>query len=101
VNCIPAAAVTGVTYEDIAGLPRPKRRELRCGAGVIDSLRFASAAPDPVTPGISLFAALTGIDVFTDPDAEPGTWELREDGEVVGTGVLTRHAGGSAHEHRA
>jgi hypothetical protein len=62
------------------------RRELVCHPDVARLLMLTLPDAEPEFPFTGSIGALTGIPVIGNPDFEPGTWELREDGEVTASG---------------
>lgn len=64
------------------------RRELHCHSSVARLLMLTLPEAEPEFPFTGAIGSLTGIPVIEAPDFEPGTWEIREDGEVTASGHL-------------
>ena len=64
------------------------RRELHCHPDVARWLMLTLPEAEPEFPFAGSIGALTGVPVTEKPEFEPGTWELREDGEVTAAGHL-------------
>lgn len=65
---------------------RVPRRELHCHRDVRLWLTLTVPELEPQFPFTG--SALTGVPVIEREDFEPGTWEIREDGEVTASGHI-------------
>ena len=85
----PGPSDVAKAMEEVAKL-RLKRQELHCHPRVTEHLRaISNAAPEPEFPLMTgSIGSLAGMPVIEHDDMEPGAWELREDGEIVGSGRL-------------
>ena len=65
---------------------RVPRRELHCHRDVRLWLALTLPELEPQFPFTGSTGTLTGVPVIEREDFEPGTWEIREDGEVTANG---------------
>ncbi len=67
-----------------SGLPPRRRVELHCAPDVMRALQNGS----DLGMRVDWSALLFGTPVIVEDDIEPGRWELREDGTVIGSGAI-------------